>query len=122
MVLIKCIECGYDFSSFAVACPECGCPTTVIIEKGIKRDTISVNQQNQAFSEKPTSTSNNSLVPKKKEYTILSKILITVFLWFGWAFIASIMFGDGDIGTIIQGVVQLGGTFYIWMQPTKKEK
>lgn len=26
MALIKCVECGNDVSSFATACPHCGCP------------------------------------------------------------------------------------------------
>ena len=30
MALIKCIECGRQFSSFADACPGCGCPTHTI--------------------------------------------------------------------------------------------
>lgn len=30
MAMIKCPECGKDFSSFADACPSCGMPTSVI--------------------------------------------------------------------------------------------
>lgn len=32
MSLIKCIECGADVSSYAQACPKCGCPVQVIID------------------------------------------------------------------------------------------
>ena len=27
MAIIKCVECGKEFSDKASACPECGCPT-----------------------------------------------------------------------------------------------
>lgn len=32
MALIKCIECGKEFSDKATACPNCGCPTSEMIE------------------------------------------------------------------------------------------
>ena len=40
MALIKCPECGKEFSSFSDRCPNCGCPTSVVkklieIEKSI---------------------------------------------------------------------------------------
>ena len=31
MALIKCTECGKEFSDKAPACPNCGCPTDVIV-------------------------------------------------------------------------------------------
>lgn len=31
MAIIKCIECGKQFSSFADACPVCGCPTRMML-------------------------------------------------------------------------------------------
>lgn len=33
MALIKCIECGKDFSDRAQSCPNCGCPTEVILKE-----------------------------------------------------------------------------------------
>ena len=33
MALIKCIECGKMVSEYAAACPNCGCPITIILEK-----------------------------------------------------------------------------------------
>lgn len=33
MALIKCIECGKEFSDRASACPNCGCPTEVVLEE-----------------------------------------------------------------------------------------
>ena len=35
MALIKCIECGKAFSDRASACPNCGCPTSVILSENI---------------------------------------------------------------------------------------
>ena len=32
MPLIKCIDCGKEFSSYAKACPNCGCPTEVVLQ------------------------------------------------------------------------------------------
>ena len=32
MALIKCTECGKEFSDRAAACPNCGCPTDIILE------------------------------------------------------------------------------------------
>ena len=32
MSLIKCIECGKEFSSYASACPNCACPTSVVLK------------------------------------------------------------------------------------------
>ena len=33
MALIKCSECGKEFSDKAPACPNCGCPTSEILKK-----------------------------------------------------------------------------------------
>ena len=32
MAMIKCTECGKEFSDRAVACPNCGCPTELVLE------------------------------------------------------------------------------------------
>ena len=32
MALIKCTECGKEFSDKAAACPNCGCPTEYVIQ------------------------------------------------------------------------------------------
>lgn len=37
MSLIKCIECGKDFSDKASCCPNCGCPTDFVLQ-GIKKN------------------------------------------------------------------------------------
>lgn len=33
MALIKCIECGKEFSDRAAACPNCGCPTNITLDE-----------------------------------------------------------------------------------------
>ena len=38
-MLIKCVECGKDFSEYSDKCPECGCPAEITIEKMPKRVT-----------------------------------------------------------------------------------
>ena len=40
MALIKCTECGKEFSDRAVACPNCGCPTDIILEDIEKEKSI----------------------------------------------------------------------------------
>jgi len=51
--------------------------------------------------------------------TIISKIMYTLVLWVFWAMIASAIFGEGSLGILIQGVIQIGGTIYIWTRPKK---
>jgi hypothetical protein len=51
------------------------------------------------------------------ELTTASKIGWTILIWVFWAFFASAIFGDGSSGTIIQGLVQIGGTIYVWTRP-----
>ena len=31
LAILKCTECGHDVSSFAERCPNCGCPTSIIL-------------------------------------------------------------------------------------------
>ena len=38
MALIKCSECGKEFSDKASACPNCGCPTSEMVESPIAED------------------------------------------------------------------------------------
>ena len=40
MALIKCTECGKEFSDRANACPNCGCPTDIILEDIAKEKSI----------------------------------------------------------------------------------
>ena len=37
MALIKCPECGKEFSDKAQACPNCGCPTSEAKNQELKR-------------------------------------------------------------------------------------
>lgn len=39
MALIKCSECGKDFSEYATACPNCGCPVNIVL-KSKREDTL----------------------------------------------------------------------------------
>ena len=45
------------------------------------------------------------------------KWMYTLALWFFGALIMSVAFGDGTGGTIIQAVIQIGLTIYIWTRP-----
>lgn len=40
MALIKCTECGKMFSDKASACPECGCPTEIVLKESNSPDII----------------------------------------------------------------------------------
>lgn len=64
MALIKCPECGREFSEFAEHCPDCGCPVDKCTELISKNNPISINKDG-----------NESAIPidKKKEDSALSR-------------------------------------------------
>lgn len=45
MALIKCTECGKSFSDKAACCPECGCPTDVVLKESKSPQAIAKQQQ-----------------------------------------------------------------------------
>lgn len=49
MALIKCIECGKMVSEYAAACPNCGCPITVILEKSKSNSAKKVEQKSKTI-------------------------------------------------------------------------
>lgn len=110
MALIKCFDCGRIYSDHVSACITCGCPTKISIDKSFVEEKF--------ISQESVLDQDESI--KAKGFTLGDKWLYTFGLWFGWAIFASFVFGDGPIGTIIQGVVQIGGTIYVWKQPTIK--
>lgn len=60
MALIKCSECGKQFSDKAKACPECGCPT-----EEIKNDIILNNRQSEV---------DDNLENKEKEEDVIKEV------------------------------------------------
>ncbi len=50
MALIKCSECGKEFSEYAKACPNCGCPADITLRK--IRDTRPVIPEETPWSSK----------------------------------------------------------------------
>ncbi len=79
MGLIKCTECGKDFSDRADSCPNCGCPTELVLED-IKKSSKSefVQEENKTPSEevqvnvasKKTDMENVLTEVKKMEYIL----------------------------------------------------
>ena len=45
------------------------------------------------------------------------KWMYTLLLWIFGALVMSVAFGDGAGGTLIQAVIQIGLTIYIWTRP-----
>ncbi len=45
------------------------------------------------------------------------KWIYTIVLWVFGALLMSVAFGDGAGGTLIQAVIQIGLTIYIWTRP-----
>lgn len=45
MAIIKCIECGKEFSDKAVACPNCGCPTSEMISAEQENETTNIPEE-----------------------------------------------------------------------------
>ena len=50
MALIKCQECGHTYSDQATACPKCGCPNQIQVEKEIKATNHLIDQSIFSFS------------------------------------------------------------------------
>ena len=48
MALILCSECGREFSDKAEACPNCGCPTDIIIQENKKYEVIKMQEEKAA--------------------------------------------------------------------------
>ena len=45
MALIKCLECGKEFSDKAPACPNCGCPLTELLTSSLVKIKLPLTQQ-----------------------------------------------------------------------------
>lgn len=45
MALIKCTECGKSFSDKAVSCPECGCPTELVLKETNSAEVIAKKKE-----------------------------------------------------------------------------
>lgn len=45
------------------------------------------------------------------------KWIYTIILWIFGALFMSLVFGDGVSGTLIQAVIQIGLTIFIWTRP-----
>ena len=54
MALIKCVECGKEFSNYAMACPNCACPIEIINEK--------IKAQSKSVEEPTTNNEENNLI------------------------------------------------------------
>ena len=62
MALIKCTECGKEFSDKATACPNCGCPTEAILENNSSIEELASSEANDEGDNKtvPTDLTNES--------------------------------------------------------------
>lgn len=56
MALIKCTECGKEFSDKAPACPNCGCPTSEMYSDDISQEEIDEVIQEDVFEEESMSS------------------------------------------------------------------
>jgi ribosomal protein L7/L12 len=56
MAIITCIECGKEFSDKASACPNCACPTDVVL-KSIEESGVAPNKAVTSGTSKPTRVS-----------------------------------------------------------------
>ncbi len=73
MALIKCIECGKEFSDKAPACPNCGCPTSEMYNDDISQDEIDEIIQDEvseegSMSAKILSSVQNAIQKNKDAY------------------------------------------------------
>lgn len=66
MAIIKCDECGNNFSDYAKACPKCGCPTEVM-KKGIIKSLNSQVKNVDEINATETSDSHVVEIPKTNQ-------------------------------------------------------
>ncbi|MCR5230155.1 MAG: zinc ribbon domain-containing protein [Solobacterium sp.] len=77
MALIKCSECGKEFSEYAKACPNCGCPADITLRK--IRDTKPVIPEERPdfpYTEKPLKESQES--SKKIRWLLVGCIIALI--------------------------------------------
>ncbi|MBQ4560931.1 MAG: hypothetical protein IJA55_01205 [Clostridia bacterium] len=74
MALIKCTECGKSFSDKAACCPECGCPTKLVLKEINSVEVIAKKDEN-LFNGR-TSSKNKNLI----KITIVAGILLICIL------------------------------------------
>ena len=70
MAMIKCVECGKEFSDRASSCPNCGCPTEYILKE---LESIKC-AENHSFTEKYDILGSEFLVTKKLRMSIILRI------------------------------------------------
>lgn len=97
MALIKCPECGNEFSSFAERCPKCGYPTAKIVGKTENTDEV---KEKREITFSPNRSSHKKIIGIISGCAI---VLIAVLLWF--VFAKSDDTAESSEGNIITKVV-----------------
>ncbi len=83
MALIKCIECGKMVSEYAAACPNCGCPISIILEKS-KANSGKIVEQVRKKEESPSGkVEKEENISRLVDYRSLCKIPEEILVKFG---------------------------------------
>lgn len=113
MALIKCSECGKEYSNLAAACPNCGCPTNVgdPIKQHTKPTVIPKKRVNPFVDVEDTGSTiikkYKSLPSIPKVLTIIGMILIPV----STTYLISII-GTTSLANSLSGGIIFQGNFY----------
>ncbi|MDO4466870.1 MAG: FxLYD domain-containing protein [Bacillota bacterium] len=75
MALIKCTECGKEFSDKADACPNCGCPKDDIL-KELKQNEIQNEVEKQV---EPAKEEVSEKKPTKLKFALIAVVIVVVF-------------------------------------------
>lgn len=75
MALVKCMECGKEFSDKAAACPNCGCPVQEAVVPGVKEGEDIEVSLDSIWSTVPSKSSSSSIQPSASvKYKATQKI------------------------------------------------
>lgn len=87
MALIKCTECGCELSEYADKCPNCGCPTKIILENTKIKHAESINPLDNTIIEQRLAKSSTSESDLKKK----DSFTVSTFLRNKWTIISGIV-------------------------------
>lgn len=68
IAMIKCVECGKEFSDRATVCPECGCPTEFSVNSDIANGFSESVNQDSSIGNVPAESNSNNIGDSVKDF------------------------------------------------------
>lgn len=118
MSLIKCPECGKEFSDMASACPNCGCPTDKIVRRNIESNlnqNPQINRENQGLNRIQTNT---DMIRRKAILTEKQQLIGRNSFGFRLAGIIAVIIGIVSLflASVIGGLFFIGLGIYVYIR------